>query len=319
VTAPIPQPDEESLAYEATAVAAIVGPVAASVAAATAVAGVAVAGGTITGAAAVLLGRAVAQRLRDLTWSPRTPLLADRADGAVRLGVRTALDTMPARTRPDRVPVSSPDILPDIDSTIREKLSEAADIADNHPIASKADLDRVSGRANAGLAQARGSVRYAVNAGINSGTADVARAAGHNVLWVPERFACLHCLAYAGWVTEPDQEFPRGLTFDPTGPLRSFGLLLYPPLHPNCRCRLLVFNGRTGAPELDRSKVDPASRLASEAQRTVIYQWSDYASGAASRRAATALLDQGSALADSVERRARAALRRGKQVGRRKP
>jgi len=317
VTQPVPAvPDDESIAYEMAAVTAVVGPIAAQVAAAFAVATVAVAGGTITGAAAVALGHALAQRLRSVSWPDRSAALADRMDGAVRLGVRTALDSLPRADRPDSVSVSGPDRVPDINGAVRRKLSEAADIAAATGLASRRDLDRVSGRANAGLAQARGAVRYAVNDGINSGTADTARAAGKRTIWVAERNACLHCLAYAGWATEPDQEFPHGLTFDPAGGLPVYDLLLWPPLHPNCRCRIALHDGPAGPPPADRSLLDPAARLAAEARRSVVYQWSDYASGAASRRAATALLDQGAALADSVERRARAALRAGRTVRR---
>lgn len=304
-----PVPDDESLAYEAAAVAAVVGPVAALVAAVLASAAVLLAGG----AAGMLLSAALARRLRSIPVPDMSGVLRVRTDGAVDLGVRTALADL---GQPDMdVPVSAPPVLSGhLESVVRTKLNEAADIAASRPLSSKSDLDAVSGRARTGIARAEAATRYAVNHGINSGTADVARAAGLRLLWVAERNACLHCLAYAGWAVEPDEEFPAGLTYDPVGPLRSFGPLYWPPLHPNCRCRVRTYTGQAGPPERDRSSVDPAARLASEAQRTVVYQWSDYASGVAAQRAARALLDHGTTLADSVERRAAAALRKRRTV-----
>lgn len=311
-----PVPEDEAVAAELAAVASVVGPVAAAVSAALAVATVAVAGGAITGAAGTALAAAIAHRLRTLTWPPMADRLPIHLDNAVRFGVRTALDTLPARTRPDAVQVSPPDNVPDLDTKVRTKLEEAAAIADTMSVTTRRDLETIAGRARSGVAQAQGAVRFGVNHGINSGTADVARAAGQRVIWVAERNACLHCLAYAGWATEPDQEFPHGLSFDPAGGLRPFGVLLWPPLHPNCRCRVRLYDGPAGPPPADRSLPDPAARLAGEARRSVVYQWTDYASGAAMRRAAAALLDQGAGLADSVERRARAALRAGRAVRR---
>lgn len=305
------QPTPEEIAYEQAWVAAIVAPVAASVTAALASAGV----GVAAGVGSVLLARALADRLRRITWAPMNPQAVDAAVDSALRGVRTAAATVQG-VRPSDVPISSPDRVPDLDGPLRARLDEAADMADKLPDMSKPDLEKVSGRARAGIARAQGSVRWTVNNGINSGTADVARHIGQRTLWVAERNACLHCLAYAGWSTEPDQEFPHGLSFDPRGGLPSFGALLWPPLHPNCRCRIRLYDGPAGPPSEDRSRVDPAARLAGEARRSVVYQWSDYASGAAARRAATALLADGAGLADSVEKRARAALRAGRAVRR---
>lgn len=80
------------------------------------------------------------------------------------------------------------------------------------------------------------------------------------LLWVPERNACRHCLAYAGR-TRFDDGFPVGLTFDPSGPLKISGLKsVDPPLHPNCRCELMVVSG---------SNTDIAIGLAREARRSI--------------------------------------------------
>lgn len=306
------EPTAEEIAYEEAWVAALIGPVATAVAAALASASV----GVAAGVGSVLLARALASRLRRISWTPLDGRIQDVATDAILRGVRTTAVRAPVRVRPEDVPVSPPDRLPDMDGPLRAKLDEAADMADGLTDMSRRDLDAVAGRARSGVARAQGSVRWTVNHGINSGTADVARHLGQRVLWVAERNACLHCLAYAGWSTEPDGEFPPGLSFDPAGGLRPYGPLLWPPLHPNCRCRIRLYDGPAGPPDPDRSKIDPAARLAGEARRSVVYQWSDYASGAAARRAATALLDSGAGLADSVEKRARAALRSGRTVRR---
>lgn len=316
MTQPVP-PDDESMAYEAAAVAAVVGPVAAAVTAALAVATVAVATGAVTGTAGAALAAAIAHRLRTLRWPPMTPVLQTWRVGAVNLGIQSALDSLAPQDQPDEIPVSPRVVrIPDLDDTVRAKLDEAATLADGMVVTTRRDLDVIAGRARSGVHRAQGAVRFAVNDGINSGTADVARAADRRVLWVAERNACLHCLAYAGWSVEPGQEFPYGLTFDPAGPLRSFGALMWPPLHPSCRCRIHLYDGPAGPPPTDRSIPDPAARLAAEARRSVVYQWTDYASGTAMERAAAALLDRGSGLADSVEKRARAALRSGRTVRR---
>jgi hypothetical protein len=146
------------------------------------------------------------------------------------------------------------------------------------------------------------------NEGINSGAADVARAAGLRLIWVAERNACLDCLAHAGYAVEPGDVFPA-VSYDPVRP-GKFMAVKWPPLHPNCRCQVRVYAGPAGAPPADRSALDPAARLAAEARRSVVYQWTDYASGVRMRAAAAYLLDMGAGLAPSVERRARAALRR---------
>lgn len=300
---PTAPPESEALALESGAVADIVGPLSAALSAALAVAGAAVAA-DVSAAAAVAIGRAVAHRLRALSWPDMSGRLPGHVVRAVSYGRRTA--------GPEVVlPPPVLDALPDLDSTARDKIDEAADIADATPVRTQRDLDMIAGRARTGVARASGAVRYAVNDGINSGTADVARAMGERLLWVAERNACLHCLAYAGWSTEPDQAFPHGLTYDPRGPLKAFGTLLWPPLHPSCRCRVRRYKGPAGPPPSNRSLADPAARLAAEARRSVVYQWTDYSSSAGAERAAAALLNAGAGLADSVEKRARALLRRG--------
>jgi hypothetical protein len=175
-------------------------------------------------------------------------------------------------------------------------------------MAKRGNVLAVAGRANRGVSEAQGTARWTANEGINAGTAQVARAAGLNLVWVAERNACLHCLAHAGWVVAPGNPFPA-VSFDPrAGDVRE---VTWPPLHPNCRCECRTYDGEPGRPSRDRTSTDPADRLAAEARRSAVYQWTDHASGLAARRAASALLKAGADLPGTVTQRARRALRRG--------
>ena len=142
--------------------------------------------------------------------------------------------------------------------------------------------------------------------------AAVADRLGAALLWVAERDACLHCLAHAGWSVAPGDTFPPGLTYGDK-PLRDDGVA-HPPLHPGCRCQVRLWDGPVGAPPTERSRLDPAARLAAEARRSVVYGWTSYASGAATIRAMERLLRRGAALPPSVERRARELVRQGRTL-----
>lgn len=205
------------------------------------------------------------------------------------------------------------DRLPELDRLLTEGIAEAARLAQLAALETKTDVNVVLGRIGATAAGLEGNVRRVVNEEINRGTNEVAVALGLNLIWVPERDACLHCLAHAGWVVEPGQAFPP-VSFDPEA--RRVWTVLYPPLHPNCRCRVRTTDAAPGRPDPDRSSVEPGAALAREARRSVVYQWSGSASGAAARRAAARLLDLGAGLPVSVERRARAALNKDKPVRR---
>ncbi|HEU4753995.1 MAG TPA: hypothetical protein VFU47_12875 [Armatimonadota bacterium] len=306
-----PVPDDESLAYEIAAVALVTAEIAALVASviAAALAAWEVAGGLAD------LGRALAAQLRGLRWTPTGPALERVAREARALGIRQALQLLPPNERPKSVdPAALPD-LPDLDRKVREALDEAARLADTLPMRQKRDVLAVAGRASRGVSDAKAATRWTANEGINAGTADVARAAGLRLIWVAERNACLHCLAHAGWVVEPGDSFPPGLSFDPVRPDHAPGVP-WPPLHPNCRCRVRTFSGPAGPPSRDRSRVDPAARLAGEARRSVVYQWTDYASERRRALAAQALLRAGADLPKTVEERARRALQRGGTVRR---
>lgn len=189
--------------------------------------------------------------------------------------------------------------VPGLDAMLDEGIREAAKLAGAIALETKADVMSVIGLAGKTAAGLKGETRRVVNEEINQGTAEVARAMGLNLLWVPERNACLDCLAHAGWVVEVGKAFPP-VSFDPDA--KNVWTVLHPPLHPHCRCRVRLTDAKPGRP----ATTDP---LAREARRAVVYQQAESESGAALRRAATALLDRGASLPKSVEERARRTLK----------
>ena len=297
-----PVPDDESIAFELAAVAAVTAGVAASVAAVLGLAFAAYA----AGATGTVFGAELAARLRRVRWAPMRPALRKVAADARDLGVRRAGPPYPPE-------VDEPD-LPDPDRAVADALQDAARLAQLLPMTTKRDLQSVQGRANQGVARARGHARWVANEGINAGVAAVARERGERLIWVAERNACLHCLAHAGYAVEPGDSFPI-VSYDPIRP-DAMPAVLWPPLHPNCRCAVRTYSGPAGRPPSNRSLAVPAARLAAEARRSVVYQWTDYASGVRARAAASRLLDIGASLPDSVERRARRALRADSRVKR---
>lgn len=179
-----------------------------------------------------------------------------------------------------------------------------------------AAVRRIEKRAEAG-------VITAVHGQINAGTASVVESppAGLAVpgtaraVWLAERDACVHCLALSGHVRK-GPAFPWGLTFPPAKPLKKWKELAGPPLHPHCRCQLVLWNGvDTGGAGLNF----PDS-LRREAKRSVIKGWAlPTESQTLRQRAASALLAAGAGLPPSVEARARAAVRSKKFRTRRAP
>jgi hypothetical protein len=230
---------------------------------------------------------------------------------AVELGLERAAREVTTAEAVLLADVDGPELeLPDIDRDTRRRVREVLKVAKALPLETKRDLDAVIGKLGAVGSRAEGTARWAANYGINAGTGAAAEELDLGLIWVPERDACLHCLAYAGWSVGAGQPFPVGLTFADR-PLEMDRDLLHPPLHPGCRCQTKLWPGEPGPPTEDRSSLDPAARLAAEARRSVVYGWTAHASSAATLRAMTRLLDQGANLPTSVERRARALARKG--------
>jgi hypothetical protein len=298
-------PDDEAIAYEVASVKAVTGGLSAALAPVIAQALAAYAGGVAGSSLAGLLLGALGR----VRWSPMNSRLGTVATDAVDLGADRALRGRTARERRRaRGPMSGPEV-PDLDGATRVRLDSAMDLVRELPLETKRDLSAVVGRMSQVRSRAEGQVRWTANEGLNLGVVQVARRLGKSVIWVAERNACLHCLAYAGWSVRPGDTFPASLTYGDE-PLRQDGVP-HPPLHPGCRCQLRLYDGDPGVPSASRSALDPAARIAAEARRSVIYGWTDYASEAATLRAMDRLLRRGAGLPPSVERRARELLRRG--------
>lgn len=147
----------------------------------------------------------------------------------------------------------------------------------------------------------------------NDGYADALAAAGRSRIWVAERDACVHCLAYAGETAGPGIPFALGLTFgDKPLVLSAHQIpLVSPPLHPHCRCVIQLWD------EADTAVVDALKR---EAKRSVLRGFSLPSESEGARiRAAARLLAIGAGLPKTVEDRARRAVRAGRFPSRKVP
>lgn len=266
------------------------------------------AGETLSDRQAEQVGKAIGARIRRYRWAPMEPALAQAAVEAHRLGVNRAIKRLPGeeakkKARKTKTPKKRP--VPPIDANLRAVLREAESLA-RKGIRNRTEAAAVASKVSSGKARVEGTARSVANEGINAGTLDTARTMKLRVMWIAERNACLDCLAHAGWVVEPGKPFP-GVSFDPKA--RKVPAVALCPLHPNCRCQLRITDEPAGKPPGDRSSLSPAARLAAEARRSVVYQWTEYESGPAMQRAAEALLSAGAGLPASVEQRARRMLR----------
>lgn len=307
--------DAESLAYELAAEEAVTAPLEGQVTAAnTAIAVTALAlftagAGVITLAGVAQLRSLIAQVLGGITPA-MSQALAEWSVRGMRLGVDQAFDQTPGPDMP--IVVRDPEVravIRDIDTRAQRELDRAIRMSRTLPMTSQRDVDSVTTAAFRSVTQAQSDTRWTANRSVNAGTAEVAQREGANLLWVAERDACLHCLAYSGYVTVPGEVFPAELTYA-TKPL-ALDAVPYPPRHPNCRCRVNVWYGPAGEPEGMTSRQAPGA-LAREARRSVLRGWSDYASLPERLRAADLLLARGADLPKTVAQRARRDVKRGK-------
>ncbi|MCX4704351.1 hypothetical protein [Streptomyces sp. NBC_01373] len=164
------------------------------------------------------------------------------------------------------------------------------------------------GTARSALSAARGHIAWTVGQAVNEGLLAGIRTIGASKLWVSERDACVSCAAYAGLIAEVGDDFPGGLSWDPRQRGRTEPLAT-PPLHPNCRCRVVAWKDSwavEGAPSLPEA-------LRREARRSIARGWSlPTESGAARIRAARELLRAGAGLPKSVEEFAALSVRAGR-------
>lgn len=182
----------------------------------------------------------------------------------------------------------------------------------------KKDLDNILALAYRAVTLLERDARWATNAAINQGVLESVNAADVPRVWVNEWGACLHCLAYAGEVAQPNQPYRSGLTYyvDPNGRLKPItqGVVWGPPLHPNCRCRQEPYLGSFGYPihPWETRETSVSEALKREARRQVLQGRSGSDSQPARLRAASDLLTVGAGLPSSVQQKARAAVWAGR-------
>lgn len=248
------------------------------------------------------LGRALAVKLSVLPVSTRTALLSRFTD-AYGVGLDHGLDhvgTVKAGLTAIALPPDVRAAAAQADGKARERLREAGTVLRQA---------RIRGDVLSGLALAQkapqgvaATARWGVNRAQSAGVVTVAESADESLLWVGERDACVHCLAYFGQVTKAGFPFPGGLSFA-VKPL-SGDPVPTPPLHPNCRCRIVVWRLEWGPSYPDALK--------REARRSIARGFSLPSESNASRlRAADRLLNRGAQLPVSVQEYARRAIRVG--------
>ncbi len=161
------------------------------------------------------------------------------------------------------------------------------------------------------VTQADRATTVVVNEAANTGSDQLAEKLGAERLWIAERDACVHCLAYAGQVAPVGGSFPIGLTFGdkPLVPWPNPHFLPGCPLHPHCRCRTTPWLGNVPG----YTGPDLPAVLRREAQRSILTGWRmESESQRARLRAAARLLRRGTTLPKSVQARARQAVKRGR-------
>ncbi len=163
------------------------------------------------------------------------------------------------------------------------------------------DLVTAMGRARRAVTRTEATARWSVNRALSHAVSHVSENEGAGRVWVPERDACVHCLAYAGLYVGPGQAFPGGRTYGEkplgTDPVAD------PPLHPNCRCRVIPHRPEWG--------MDYPDSLAREAQRSILRGWSRASEPERVRLAAAERLLRSTRLPKSVQDYARKAVQKG--------
>ena len=239
----------------------------------------------------------VRRMLSEIVPSARTALEVARHRGTTlgrQLAGETGRDEPPI---PDRVLA---EVVATIDNRAADHLDDAMVLSTLLPMVDEADVMAVVGKAQGAVKAQKTAAAWVTHRSIALGVAEVARERKRNVVWVAERDACLHCLAYAGRVVAPGSPFPPGLTYADKS-LPQLGPLLGPPLHPHCRCQLQLTDLEPGTLDVG---------LAREAARSVARGLSDFASEPAMFRAADRLVKSATTLLPkSVLDRARRNLR----------
>lgn len=270
----------------AGAAQAIYGPALAALARQLAVAYTNVAG-SLTGPVPAQLREQLRERILALLadyasgFTIRTPALVRAIMDVARRGLAIG-----AGARGGRVSSQVHDRLEGLQRAVHAGVRDARRLARSINLGRYADVLAVLAKAHAPLHSGAAAAAWVANRSIADGVSSATTAAGERKLWIASRDACLACLAYSGQVSDADGMFQPGRTYGDkpvnAEPVES------PPLHPNCRCRIVPYAGM--AVDIGVSLPDA---LAREAQRSVLLGWSNYASRPAKMRAADRLLELG--------------------------
>ena len=250
----------------------------------------------------------IVQRLRQAQpdLSPTLPLDVEKA---YRLGARQA-DTALGLPTPRDVTLPDTLLLPDLAKAVDKRYAIAERLLVTQPIQTWDQASAALAPTHGAVADVDRDVRTAVNVAVNQASHDAAVEHGADLLWfVEDSGACLVCLALAGHVVGPDEDFDATATFGPK-PAPSWdgiGDHLRPPRHPRCRCRCEPWLGHAGPP----GSTTLPDALKREAERAVLRGWAG-ASEAQRVSAADRLLKRGTNLPKSVRAYARRAVEKGR-------
>lgn len=236
------------------------------------------------------------------------------AENALVLGIDQAVEAASQFEKPKK-PGARKQFPKDMRATMEKIVPAAEDRAKTLFIVSSGPMTRermteVIAVAKAAVGSVDVGTRIVVNRGISAGNIVVAKANEYEVIWRPERDACLDCLALAGVISKGGV-FPKGRTYRANGKCYSIpkGSLVGPPLHPNCRCGTAMWKPEwMGARNRNEAPFGGSlpEALRREAQRSVIKGWATKSeSDAARRKAAAKLLASEPALPKTVIARAK--------------
>lgn len=252
---------------------------------------------------------ALRQRLAGMEVSVKRVLI-EHFLRAVGLGQRQAYqhlgERVPVNLRRDNyVPSLLPEVVTAAEDAEEKARSVLVDAGRRLAVVEDVrDLEDGLARARQSLTPIERAATWGVNRSVAAGVTEVAQRERTGRLWVGERDACLHCLAYFGEVAGPFDVFPSGLTF---GRKPLSGPVPDPPLHPHCRCRIVLWRG-----EWEGAQGGYPEALKREARRSVARGWSLESESERSRLdAAERLLRAGARLPKTVEQYAARAVARG--------
>lgn len=210
------------------------------------------------------------QGLRGISLAGVRSALLQGAHSGFELGVAqgVAQAALPHASVPIELPRVVREVIDAAPATARGHLNAAIEAATTDLVRSRRDLEDVLARARQAVTSTNRTTAFVVTRSVATGVEAMANKLGAGRLWVGERDACVHCLAYFGEVALMGEPFPSGLTFG-RKPLKQVGPVWNPGLHPHCRCRVVVW-----MPRYADGGVDYPAALKREARRSIARGWS---------------------------------------------